>query len=437
MGEIIMRYKLKIPTWQELAEVFPGLERIGAMEQSGELNHRSYQVLACLSTYLHGCRGIVKAATGSGKTLISAALCGMLSSKNILVLVGGTALVDQTYKSFQKFLGEDIVGVLRSKEHDVKRVTVSSIHYLSYYLQNKLPANVKDEDKFNEIKKYLAEVVSSAEAVILDETHHGSSDSWSNIVGKIKAPYRVGFSGTPLKHEDLADTKLIGLIGPVIFDLSAAWLQERGYVSQANLLIKRFMLNKQELIVPSDGKNPAHPAVSYAEVRKCGIIENARRNKVIAQDIFESLKNSDNRILVLTGNSVDLAFNIGKELEALVGNTRKPKFLVITGKSTKSKTTSAFNRLRDGRIKCVITTKLADEGLDVPDVNVLLIVGGGKAHVATVQRVGRGLRPREGKVLQVIDYFTDGNRYLQKHDKARKAIYTSEAFFSEVQEETL
>jgi superfamily II DNA or RNA helicase len=175
----------------------------------------------------------------------------------------------------------------------------------------------------------------------------------------------------------------------------------------------------------------------WQQARKQLLVQNDARASYIAGDIVEAIQEKNTRLLVLTGNSVELAEKIAEEVEALSRPlTRKLGFkpyTMITGKMSAKKVSRAFNDLRKGNVRCVITTKLADEGIDVPDINLLYLVGGGKAYVSAVQRVGRGLRVKEdGAGLLVVDYFTLGNKYVEKHDRQRLKTYEKEDFFREI-----
>jgi superfamily II DNA or RNA helicase len=262
--------------------------------------------------------------------------------------------------------------------------------------------------------------------LMFDEVHHGSADTWQEVGKKSKTVYRVGLSGTPLKNDELSDMLMMSLVGPVVFDLNAPWLQEQGYLAQARLEIKKL-----------DFTSPINRTMKWQEARKKLLVENHERTVHIANDIAVAIRDEDVRLLVLTGNSVDLAESLAEEVEALVRpltrKLRREPFTLITGKMSPKKVSKAFSDLRKGKVRCVITTKLADEGIDVPDINLLYLVGGGKAYVSTVQRIGRGLRVKDdGAELLVVDYFTEGNKYLEKHDRQRLKTYEGEDFFREV-----
>lgn len=423
--------QLKISSWNQLTPFFPGLETLANLEDDNEIEFRSYQALATLSTIFSGFRGVIRSATGSGKTLIASAICGAMLPRRSLVLIHGRELVNQTFEAFQKFLGEENVGLITSDKFLPNKVTVASIDTLSFYFGD-LPLDrqgvpTMDPTKFAQKQEVFVNFLDrEVDMLVFDEVHHGSASTWQDLGKRSNVFYRVGLSGTPLKQDELSDMLMMSLVGPVVFDLTAPWLQKQGFLAPARLEIKY-----------SDFTTPTNRKLNWQEAKKQLIVENEARTIDIAGDIAKAISEPNTRLLVLTGNSVPLAESLNEELEALMRATThklgfKP-FVMVSGKSNSKKVTKAFDDLRKGNVRCVITTKLADEGIDVPDINLLYLVGGGKAYVSTVQRIGRGLRVKSGnEELVVVDYFVRGNKYLEKHDRARLKTYETEDFFREI-----
>jgi superfamily II DNA or RNA helicase len=422
----------QITSWQQLADHFPGIQPIADLELSEDIEFRSYQAAATTTAIFSGFRGVVRAATGSGKTLISAAICGAMLPKRSVIMIHGRELVSQTYKTLTTYLGKETVGVISTDEFNPKAITIASIDTFSFYM-GKLPVNQKtrvpimDPKEFERLAdKFANYLENEIDMLVFDEVHHGSADTWQAIGKYSKAYYRVGLSGTPLKQDVLSDMLMMSLVGPVIFDLNAPWLQREGYLAEARLEIRTL-----------DYTTPKTRGLKWQDAKKKLLVENTERTAHIAGDIAQDISAPETRLLVLTGNSVDIAENLEEELIALARPlTRKlgyRPFVMITGKTNPRKVSKAFKDLRTGDVRCVITTKLADEGIDVPNINLLYLVGGGKAYVSTVQRIGRGLRVKDGgEELLVVDYFTRGNKYLEKHDRKRLKTYEEEAFFKEV-----
>jgi len=421
----------QINSWQTVADHFPGVQPLANLEDNQEIEFRSYQALAVASVIFSGFRGVVRAATGSGKTLIAAGICGAFLPKRSLVMIHGRELLRQNHEEFVRYLGKENVGVIDTSKFNPKLITLASIDTFAFYMGS-LPCKstgvpIMNPTAFYEQKKrFLDYLQNDVDMLVFDEVHHGSADTWQDVGKQTEAYYRVGLSGTPLKHDELSDMLMMSLVGPVVYDLNASWLQKKGYLAQARLEIRKL-----------DYTSPKTRGLNYQQARKVLLINNHQRHVRIASDILDAIENTNTRLLVLTGNSVEIAEQVAAELEVLARPlTRKlgfEPFTMVTGQMHPKKVAKAFSDLRKGNIRCVITTKLADEGIDVPDVNLLFLVGGGKAYVSTVQRIGRGLRKKDGeRELLVVDYFTLGNKYMEKHDKQRLKTYEAEDFFYQI-----
>ena len=172
---------LQITSWQQIANHFPGVQTIADLEDSGDIEFRSYQALATSSAILSGFRSVIRAATGSGKTLMVAGICGAMLPRTSLVLIHGRELVSQTYKSLRKYLGKDVVGVIDSTAYDPKQVTVASIDAFGFYF-GEVPVNSKtkipimDPNVFEKRKKTVLKYLrTDVDMLVFDEVHHGSA----------------------------------------------------------------------------------------------------------------------------------------------------------------------------------------------------------------------------------------------------------------------
>jgi len=75
----------------------------------------------------------------------------------------------------------------------------------------------------------------------------------------------------------------------------------------------------------------------------------------------------------------------------------------------------------------LIASSIYDEGVDLPEVNVLIKASGGKSEVKTIQQVGRGLRPKKEKLI-VYDFNDMNSKFLSAHSKKRIKTYKQEGF---------
>lgn len=242
-----------------------------------------------------------------------------------------------------------------------------------------------------------------ANGIIVHNCHHTPANTSQAVMMTIPAPYRFGFSGTPLKNEELADLTLIGATGPVLVDIPNSELIEQGI--SAEPFIEMYNIDGGTMY-NSDWQD------AYSDC----IAGNYKRNTLVAKLVRESGAKS---VLVLVER-----IEHGQLLnQAIAGSA------FVHGSCAMDERKGALDRLRDGNGNVVIATPIFDEGVDVPAVDLLVLAGGGKAPVKLLQRLGRGMRRKEGdNVLRVIDFVDDTNKYLLEHSLERARLYEQEGF---------
>jgi superfamily II DNA or RNA helicase len=102
------------------------------------------------------------------------------------------------------------------------------------------------------------------------------------------------------------------------------------------------------------------------------------------------------------------------------------KVAVVTGVVKAEERKKIYDALRRGEIEVLIATTLADEGLDLPPLRTLIIALGGKSKTRTLQRIGRLVRPYEGKKVAVAYELEEDYPYIADHLEARLRLYETE-----------
>jgi superfamily II DNA or RNA helicase len=103
----------------------------------------------------------------------------------------------------------------------------------------------------------------------------------------------------------------------------------------------------------------------------------------------------------------------------------------IHGDTPIEERTDAIQDFKNGVFKVLITSSILDQGVDIPNIDVLVFAAAGKSYIRAIQRVGRGLRINEGKdKLTVIDFCDKTHRYLAKHSIERISAYNKEDCFT-------
>jgi len=346
---------------------------------------RDYQ-LAAISDLIRRGRGVARMATNSGKTEVMAAICKMINC-SALILTTKKDLLYQTSERISKRLNEDVSVIGDGHYESDKRITVGMIQTLSQH-----PELIKELQRCN--------------CAMFDECHHLSSSTAQSVMMKLHSSMRFGFSGTPLKNDLLSDLMLIAATGPVVVDVSNADLIDVGVSAKPAIEMH---------VIAREASKTAYK-LSWKDSYDKFIVHNDARNNLVASLVNPIQSGS---VLVLVER-----LDHGAILEKLISESK-----FISGSASMDvRKTATIDLGRGGGVK-VISTPIFDEGVDLPAVDVLVLAGGGKAFVKILQRLGRGMRHKEGRnTLRVIDFVDDTSVVLMQHSIRRAEVYENEGF---------
>jgi superfamily II DNA or RNA helicase len=349
---------------------------------------RDYQNQALDAWTANGSRGIIVLATGSGKTVIGIKAISLLNTPT-LVIAPTLDLVAQWRTRLKKEFKIE-VGMLGGGEWDIKALTVST--YDSAYIHADKLGN-----RFG--------------LIIFDEVHHLPAAGYRNIAEMFAAPYRMGLTAT-FEREDGLHEELNRLVGGKVFEKNVKDLigthlspfrlekitvnlteEEReeyeknqkvfsDYLSRIKLTI-RGPADFQKLVMRS-GRDPGARRALLARNRARDISYNSISKIGKLSEILK--KHSDGKIFIFTEHN-KLVHIISKQ------------FLIpsITYRTAGKERSETLDRFRSGVYRAVVTSKVLDEGIDVPDADVGIILSGTGSERAFIQRLGRILRKKEGK----------------------------------------
>ena len=175
---------------------------------------------------------------------------------------------------------------------------------------------------------------------------------------------------------------------------------------------------------------------SYEATYNANIVNNKSRNEKIMKIIDKSIKNDDGSILVLFGR-IDHGMMLKEMIENRFGSEDveveyKGKMYhlhtveLISGETDMEMRGAILEAARQEKVKILLGSTIADEGLDVPALKVLILTASGKSSTRAFQRVGRVLRLYEGRNIAYVYDFMDMNTTFYKHFLYRKALYSTE-----------
>lgn len=327
-------------------------------------------------------RGVIKAPTGSGKTIVAVGLIAMYEPEICLFIVHTEPLLKQTIEEFGKFFPGE-VGIIGDGLLEWNRITVGTVQTLK---------NMKLVDK-------------GIDMVIVDEVHHCPSISYRKVLNQlVNASVRYGLTGT-LRKDKEGRLWTQGLLGPVIAEVESAELIDKGRLAVPKIIFKQvpFHMSIAEL------KN-------YREVYDRGIVFNDVRNRLIVETVRELRSRGTCLVQIKEVRQ-------GKELEKLgVG-------VLIEGSTASKKRAEIKEAFKKKDIPVVISSPIWGEGCDIPAIDSVVLAGGGLSEIQTLQKVGRGLRrTKEKDKVLIVDFLDTTHSFLRRHSRERRKIYVAEGW---------
>jgi superfamily II DNA or RNA helicase len=355
---------------------------------------RPYQENALTAWLAQGSAGVVVLPTGAGKTFV-AAMAITETGLWTLAVVPTIDLLQQwrTALATTLSLNIDDIGTFGGGEKELKPITIITYDSAALYPR--------------ELARFGL--------LIFDECHHLPAPTYRLIAESAFTPLRLGLSATP-ERSDMAHIELDELIGPEVYRRSPAELTEGRYLAQY-----------QEKII--DIALSSEAEIRYAEQRRIYSSFLRRRRIVIRSPedfqqklIFLSARDPEARAAMLAWREArHIAMNAPakySEIERLLHKHATDQVLLfseynpvvdeisrrfclpsITYKTPAEERRTILDRFRTGQYTKLVTGRVLNEGVDVPDCRVAIIVSGNSTKREYIQRLGRILRPKEGEAL--------------------------------------
>ncbi len=357
--------------------------------------------------------GIVRAATGAGKTLCIAMITAKMGIKTVIYVIG-VELLYQMKKTIEKAFPHMKVGMVGDGHCDVQDVTVCTIWSAASAFNQKVKFtdsdltndSAKKNKKLN--KELVRDMVRRAEMIIVDECQYAASATVQFLHKESQsARHRFLFSGTPWR--EAGDDILIESVGgPKFFDINASKLIREGWLVPPEIYFLDVPMMR------GVGKN-------YHQVYDNYIVNHKARNNLILSATEKLVKNGHKTLILVT--KVDHGKLLLDRLDSSL------RVASLDGRNKTADRLSAIQAMRDGEMDVLIASKIFDQGIDIPELDALVLAGSGKSSGRALQRVGRVIRRREGKKKAYVIDFWDNCKYLRDHSEARFNIYSTEPEF--------
>ena len=334
-------------------------------------------------------RTLVVMATGLGKTVVSAFEVKRLLAEapgRVLYLCHNNEILRQSRKTFQEVLGSSYsFGYFHGTEKNLHEVDVlfASFQTMATWRVAFRP----DEFRY----------------IIVDEVHHAHAATFRPTVEYFQPVWMVGLTATPQRSDGLDVVQLFG--GHVAYRLELFEALARRYLCHVDYRLMTDEIQNAGVLDTPVGK------LSIAELNRTIFIP--KRDEEIARIIREKAAAVKHPRVIVFCASIEHAERMARLL---------PHAAVLHSKLHAVDRDHRMQQYRRGKITMVVTVDMLNEGVDIPEANVLVFLRSTASPTVFRQQFGRGLRRAQGKLsVLVLDFVANCER-IEMIDRLTRAV---------------
>ncbi len=329
-------------------------------------------------------RALLISATGTGKTYASAFAMRELGFKRVLFLVHRGQLARQTKKSYEKVFAKTVsMGLVGAGYHE--------------YNADYVFATVQTLNRDEHLLQYEK---NAFDCIILDEAHHVSADTYQKVMKHFKPKLWLGMTATPDKRDDNVEGRNIY----ELFNYQIAYEIRLQQAMEENLLCPFHYFGITDLAIIGDQKETN---------RDFSMLTSDERVKhIIEQAEYYGYSGDKVKGLIFCSNikeTEELSAKFNQMMNVSMG--RKYRTIALNGSASEQERQIAFERLamneEDATVEMepldyIFSVEILNEGVDIVEVNQVIMLRPTQSPIVFIQQLGRGLRKADGKEYVVI-----------------------------------
>jgi superfamily II DNA or RNA helicase len=366
--------------------------------------------LEVLNTAAIAGRGVWKAPTASGKTIIMAGLIARCVYR-VLVIVHTTDLFDQTIEELEKFFVDvGQIGCGKNKPADITVAMIQTLHGM--------------------VKKKKWIDVDEWGMVLVDEAHHVGKfgGSYDAVLKNTLAPLRFGVTATP-SDEPEASMAMEGLLGPVLGETGYEELQEEGILAKPKIRIvwvpEGSVKQRIDKLRKERKKTKGKP-INYKDIYDIGVVTNRLRNGIIVREAKKLIEEGLTVLIMVE------RIEHGELLLRMADACMSGVFTYLHGSTPSQIKAEEKQFFAQKERRGVIATRIWSEGVNIRSMGAVVNAVGGLSERAVIQRFGRGMRADEDKTeVKLIDLFDSSHNYFIRHSGRRLCLYFEQKWLGE------
>lgn len=322
-------------------------------------------------------RALLTSSTGTGKTFASAFAMREMNPKRMLFVVHREQIAKQALKSYKRIFGkEKTYGLLTGNQKDMN----ADFMFATMQMMSKTNIHTQFTDD-------------AFDVIVLDECHHAGSKSYQRIMSYFKPKFWLGMTASPdTNNYDIYD----------LFDHNIAYEIRLQQALEENLLCPFHYFGISELEIEGEVFDDQTGVRNFAN-----LISDARVNYIIEKAEYFGFSGDRVKGLIFCSRKeeakeLSLKFNKRCKKDGTLYRTE-----VLTGEDSQAYREKVIADLTadenaENRIDYIFTVDIFNEGVDIPEINQVIMLRPTESPVVFIQQLGRGLRKYEGKEYVVI-----------------------------------
>ena len=334
-------------------------------------------------------RALLISATGTGKTYASAFAMRELGFKRVLFLVHRGQLARQTKKSYEKVFANTVsMGLVGAGYHD--------------YNKDYIFATVQTLNKDEHLMEYKPDAF---DCIVLDEAHHTSADTYQKVMNYFTPKLWLGMTATPDKRDDNIAGKNIY----EIFHYQIAYEIRLQQAMEENLLCPFHYFGISDIAMLGDKQVNTKKITD----RDFNMLTGEERVKhIVEQAHYFGYSGEKVKGLVFCSRieeAVALSEKFNQTINPETGKVFRT--MALSGKTSEEERQRAFERLamneeeadeRNIPLDYIFSVEILNEGVDIVEVNQVIMLRPTESPIVFIQQLGRGLRKAAGKEFVVV-----------------------------------
>ena len=329
-------------------------------------------------------RALLISATGTGKTYASAFAMRELGFKRVLFLVHRGQLARQTKKSYEKVFAESVsMGLVGAGYHE--------------YDADYIFAMVQTLNRDEHLLQYEKDAF---DCIVLDEAHHVPADTYQKVMNHFTPKLWLGMTATPDKRDDNMEGRNVY----ELFNYQIAYEIRLQQAMEEKLLCPFHYFGITDLAIIGDNGDTS---------RDFSMLTSEERVKhIINQADYYGYSGDKVKGLIFCSNIKETEELSAKFNEMINPSTgKKFRTIALNGSASEQERQNVFERLamneEDATIEnqpldYIFSVEILNEGVDIVEVNQVIMLRPTQSPVVFIQQLGRGLRKANGKEYVVI-----------------------------------